>query len=113
MRAGDVPGLPVVCIDSGEDIAEIRDVIYDGAEHRLLGFTLNKRGLLAGRSKDVLLIGNCVAGVGCVSLPPPEQAEIAMASIRTGIKRRIECRSNKEFLDRTMTATCTDIALQQ
>ncbi len=61
MRAGDVPGLPVVCIDSGEDIAEIRDVIYDGAEHRLLGFTLNKRGLLAGRSKDVLLIGNCVA----------------------------------------------------
>ncbi len=61
MRAGDVPGLPVVCIDSGEDVAEIRDVIYDGAEHKLHGFTLNKRGLLSGRLKQVLLIENCAA----------------------------------------------------
>lgn len=61
MRAGDVPGLPVVCIDSGEDIAEIRDVIYDGAQHELRGFTLNKRGLLSGRLKQVLRIANCSA----------------------------------------------------
>jgi len=54
MRAGDVSGLPVVSIESGEDVAEVRDVVYDGEAHRLVGFTLNKRGFFAGRMKSVL-----------------------------------------------------------
>lgn len=63
MRAGDVIGLPVVSIASGEDVAEIRDVVYDGEGHRLIGFTLNKRGLFAGRFKAVLP-ANSVAAIG-------------------------------------------------
>lgn len=47
-------GLPVVSIFSGEDIAEVRDVVYDGEDHQLIGFTLNKRGRFAGRMKAVL-----------------------------------------------------------
>jgi uncharacterized protein YrrD len=47
-------GLPVVSIASGEDVAEVRDVVYDGEAHRLVGFTLNKRGMFAGRLKAVL-----------------------------------------------------------
>ncbi|HUP73532.1 MAG TPA: PRC-barrel domain-containing protein [Acidimicrobiales bacterium] len=54
IRARDVMGLPVVSIASGEDVAEIRDVVYDGEAHRLVGFTLNKRGTFAGRLKNVL-----------------------------------------------------------
>jgi uncharacterized protein YrrD len=54
VRARDVMGLPVVSISSGEDVAEIRDVVYDGEAHRLIGFTLNKRGRFAGRLKAVL-----------------------------------------------------------
>jgi len=54
MRASDVMGLPVVSIQSGEDVAEVRDVVYDGEAHRLVGFTLNKRGYFAGRMKSVL-----------------------------------------------------------
>lgn len=54
MRASELMSLPVVSILSGEDVAEIRDVVYDSAAHRLLGFTLNKRGLFSGRMKDVL-----------------------------------------------------------
>lgn len=54
MRAGDLLGRVVVSIDSGEDVAEVRDVVYDGEAHRLLGFTLNKRGFFAGRLKTVL-----------------------------------------------------------
>lgn len=54
IRAGDLSGLPVVAIASGEDIAEVRDVVFDSVEHRLIGFTLNKRGMFAGRMKDVL-----------------------------------------------------------
>ncbi len=54
MRASELIGLPVVSILSGEDVAEIRDVVYDSEAHKLLGFTLNKRGLFSGRMKDVL-----------------------------------------------------------
>lgn len=49
IRASDLIGLPVVAIDSGDDVAEIKDVVFDGASHRLLGFTLNKRGWFRGR----------------------------------------------------------------
>lgn len=57
VRASDVMGLPVVSIASGEDVAEVRDVVYDGEAHRLVGFTVNKRGMFAGRLKAVLAAG--------------------------------------------------------
>ncbi len=63
IRARDVMGLPVVSIASGEDVAEVRDVVYDGEAHRLVGFTLNKRGMFAGRLKAVLAAGS-VAAIG-------------------------------------------------
>jgi len=58
-----VTGLPVVSILSGEDVAEVRDVVYDGEAHRLIGFTLNKRGRFAGRLKKVLAAGS-VSAIG-------------------------------------------------
>lgn len=63
IRARDVMGLPVVSIASGEDVAEVRDVVYDGEAHRLVGLTLNKRGRFAGRLKAVLAAG-AVAAIG-------------------------------------------------
>jgi uncharacterized protein YrrD len=54
MRATSLVGLPVVTTSTGEDIAEIRDVIYLPDQGRVAGFTLNKRGRLAGRLKNVL-----------------------------------------------------------
>ena len=63
IRAGDVMTLPVVSIASGEDVAEVRDVVYDGEAHRLIGFTLNKRGMFAGRLKSVLAAGS-VSAIG-------------------------------------------------
>ena len=56
VRARDVMGLPVVSIATGEDVAEVRDVVYDGEAHQLIGFTLNKRGRFAGRLKTVLAL---------------------------------------------------------
>jgi uncharacterized protein YrrD len=44
----------VVTVQGGEDVAEVRDVIYNPEAGRLVGVTLNKRGFLAGRSRDVL-----------------------------------------------------------
>ena len=54
MRATSLVGLPVVTTTTGEDIAETRDVIYVPDQGRVAGFTLNKRGRLAGRMKNVL-----------------------------------------------------------
>lgn len=54
MRATDLVGLPVVTISTGEAIAEIRDVVYVPDEGRVIAFTLNKRGRLAGRIKQPL-----------------------------------------------------------
>jgi uncharacterized protein YrrD len=49
-----VRGLPVVTIGGGEDVAEVRDVIYNPEVGRIVGLTLNKRGFLGGRLREVL-----------------------------------------------------------
>jgi uncharacterized protein YrrD len=49
-----IRGLPVVTIAGGEDVAEVRDVIYRPEAGRIVGLTLNKRGFLAGRRREVL-----------------------------------------------------------
>lgn len=54
MVASAITGLPVVTVHGGEDLAEVRDVIYDPVAGRLVGLTLNKRGFLAGRCRQVL-----------------------------------------------------------
>ena len=54
LRGTDLIGLPVVTL-AGDDIAEVRDVLFDGGAGQVLGFTLNKRGRFAGRMKEVLM----------------------------------------------------------
>jgi uncharacterized protein YrrD len=54
MTASQINGLPVVTMRGGDDVAEVRDVIYSPEEGRLVGLTLNKRGFLAARCRDVL-----------------------------------------------------------
>jgi uncharacterized protein YrrD len=54
MMASSINGLPVVTVHGGEDVAEVRDVIYDPEAGRLIGLTLNKRGFLSGRRREVL-----------------------------------------------------------
>jgi len=57
MHASQITGLPVVTVRGGDDVAEVRDVIYSPEEGRLAGLTLNKRGFLAGRRREVLPSG--------------------------------------------------------
>ena len=54
MRAGEITGRPVVTLDTAEDIAEVKDVVFSHNNGYLVGFTLNKRGWLAGPLKEVL-----------------------------------------------------------
>lgn len=70
MLASAINGLPVVSVADGEDLAEVRDVIYDPALGRLVGMTLNKRGFLAGRCKNVLPAASVRAiGADAVTVP--------------------------------------------
>lgn len=54
MRAGEITGRPVVTIRGGEDVAQIKDVVFSHDNGFLVGFTLNKRGWLSGPLKEVL-----------------------------------------------------------
>lgn len=54
MTAAQINGLPVVTVRGGDDVAEVRDVIYSPEAGRLVGLTLNKRGFLSGRRREVL-----------------------------------------------------------
>ena len=53
MRATEVLKRPVVTL-AGEDVAQIKDIVYAGAAGGVAGFTLNGRGLLAGPLKTAL-----------------------------------------------------------
>ena len=54
MTASQVNGLPVVTVRGGDDVAEVRDVIYNPEAGRVVGLTLNKRGFFSGRLREVL-----------------------------------------------------------
>lgn len=56
VAGSSVRGLPVVTVRGGEDVAEIKDIIYQADAGRIDGFTLNKRGLLSGKRREVLPI---------------------------------------------------------
>jgi uncharacterized protein YrrD len=53
LRGSDMIGLPVVTM-SGDDVAEVREVLFDSTAGNVLGFRLNKRGRLKGRMKESL-----------------------------------------------------------
>ena len=54
LRGRDVSGMPVVDISTGEDIAEIRDVIFEPDRGVIGGFTLGARGFFGRRMRSVL-----------------------------------------------------------
>ncbi len=53
MRVTEVSGRPVVTL-RGDDVAQVRDVVYGGGNGEVAGFTLAGRGMLAGPLKHGL-----------------------------------------------------------
>lgn len=82
LRATELIKRPVVTLD-GEDVAQVKDVIYASGPGALIGFTLNKRGMLKGPLKEVLLFDD-VHGVGrdavMVSAPDVFQSRDALTA---------------------------------
>jgi uncharacterized protein YrrD len=53
VRARDLVGRPVVTLD-GDDVAQIRDIVYAGTDGSVVGFTLAGRTLLSGPLREAL-----------------------------------------------------------
>ncbi len=62
LRAGDLPGRPVVTL-AGDRLAQIKDVIFDRGSGDLLGFTLNNPGFFSRGRGDALPMA-AVHGLG-------------------------------------------------
>lgn len=56
VTGSQIIGLPVVTLNTDEDIAEVHDVLYDPDRGSLRGVTLNKRGRFAGRMRELLAV---------------------------------------------------------
>ena len=54
MRAREITGRPVVTLDTADDVAEVKDVVFDHRSAALVGFTLNRRGFLGSPLGSVL-----------------------------------------------------------
>ncbi len=61
LRGTDLNGLPVVTIDAGDAVADVKDVVYSPDGGALLGFTLNNRGFFSGPMKAVLAYSDVTA----------------------------------------------------
>jgi len=57
LRAGEIAGKPVVTL-GGDDVAQIKDIVFDSDSGTIRCFTLSGRGMLAGPLKRVLLWQN-------------------------------------------------------
>jgi uncharacterized protein YrrD len=86
-----IRGLPVVTIDEGEDVAEVRDVIYDPQAGCVVGLTLNRRGFLSGRRHEVLPVAqihaigrDAVMVESRASLTSPDEAPADVAEPPSG-----------------------------
>jgi uncharacterized protein YrrD len=77
LRATDIAKMPVVGIDSGDALAEVKDVVYSPEHGRVLGFTLNKRGFLRGPMKSVLPFDEATVGRDAVMVPSAHAVEHA------------------------------------
>lgn len=73
--ASELRGRPIVAIDCGDDLAEVKDVVFDPVSNRLDGFTLNKRGWFRGSMKSILAAEH-VVGIGADAVMIADEASV-------------------------------------
>jgi uncharacterized protein YrrD len=110
LRGTDIVGLPVVTL-AGDDIAEVRDVLFDAQSGHVLGFTLNKRGRLAGRMKEVLTREQ-VRALGPAAVMVPAEVELGAPSAAAGGEPRGDVIADRVMTDSgVQVGTVTDVVI--
>ncbi len=74
LRASEIIKLPVVTL-GGEDIAQVKDVVYAANGSQVGGFTLNGRGIFAG-PLPTAVPWSAVVGLGSDAVIFPSQGEL-------------------------------------
>jgi uncharacterized protein YrrD len=89
LRGRELIGRPVVDGSTGDDIAEVKDVVFDAARGEITGLTLRRRGFLGRRLKEVLPVGEITSiGTDAVmienadALTSPDDAPADMSTNR-------------------------------
>jgi uncharacterized protein YrrD len=75
LRAAELVKRPIVTL-AGDDIAQVKDVIYSSLTGELAGFTLNHRGMFAGPMRKTLPWEN-VHGLGPAAVMIRDQSSLA------------------------------------
>ena len=75
MRSSEITGRPVVTM-AGDDIAQIKDIVYSSGGGAVAGFTLAGRGLFAGPLKQGLS-WSAVAALGAAAVMVADEAALA------------------------------------
>jgi uncharacterized protein YrrD len=75
LRAAELVKRPVVTL-AGEDVAQIKDVVYSSATGELAGFTLNGRGLFSGPLRKTLPWAH-VHGLGPAAVMIADESALA------------------------------------
>jgi uncharacterized protein YrrD len=88
LHGKDVVGMPVVDVSTGNDLADVRDVVFDARAGTVQGFTLNKRSFWRGTMRHVLPVDGVssvgthavmVAGEDALTHPKDAPDEVASA----------------------------------
>ena len=113
MRATDLVKRPVVTL-TGEDVAQIKDVLYAAPSGAVSGFTLNGRGIFAGPLKHALPI-SAVRAIGPDAVMITDEgafAELADVADPAQVRDR-NVLGNRVVTDRgTDLGTVVDVILQ-
>jgi uncharacterized protein YrrD len=83
LKAADLVKRPVVTL-AGEDVGQIKDVVYSSQTGELAGFTLNGRGLFSGPLRKTLPWEN-VHGLGPAAVMIHDESQLADRKALSGV----------------------------
>ncbi|MEV6527333.1 PRC-barrel domain-containing protein [Longispora sp. NPDC051575] len=104
VRASDLVKRPVVTL-AGEDVAQVKDVVFDGSSGEVSGFTLNGRGVFAGPLRVALPIA-AVTAIGGDAVMITDEAVLVE---RGDVAHATDLAERDVLGDRVLTDTGVDL----
>lgn len=104
MRATELVKRPVVTL-TGEDVAQIKDVLYDASGGAVSGFTLNGRGIFAGPLKQALPM----SGVKAIGRDAVMITDTSVLTARAEVAQAADVRDRNVLGNRVVTDTGTHL----
>jgi uncharacterized protein YrrD len=102
VRATELVKRPVVTL-TGEDVAQIKDVLYDASGGAVSGFTLNGRGIFAGPLKQALP----TSGIKAIGRDAVMITDTSVLTARAEVAHAADVRDRNVLGNRVVTDTGT------